>query len=486
MTKKKAIVIAVILALIFITLAVFIFALNGQESFQIGKSNYDFYWIAGSIKLGLDLEGGMYVVYSMDLDGVDDADAAVTSTIANLESLLVSRGYTEATVTRQGSDKIRVEVPSVTDTESLLKLLGEPAELEFRDESGNVLIEGGKHLEDANVTLYNGAYAISLSFNTAGTAAFATATSNNVGKTLAIYINGEEIMAPTVNAAITDGQAVITGNYTQAQANELALQLRAGTFAVKLNPEESSTISATLGEGALNASILAGIIGLALVIVFMIVMYRGMGILASLALMIYSILMIYLLAIIPWVQLTLPSIAGIILSIGMAVDANVIIFERVRDERRLFGKPIPTCVQIGFKKALTAIIDSNVTTIIGSIVLIILGSSSIQGFGITLLIGILLSMFTAIVITRLLFSIALQFNDVSDKLYGLKFKLDESAVAVGDNAGAAVAEVFAENGSESDSAAETASVSDSAAAVKKKNKKNVSYVRIKYKRGGKK
>ena len=211
MTKNKAIVIAVILALIVITLALFIFPLNGQDSFQIGNSNFDFYWIAGSIKLGLDLEGGMYVVYSVPEGSTDDA---VTSTMRNLESLLVSRGYTEATVTRQGSDKIRVEVPSVTDTETLMNLIGEPATLEFRDSDGNVLIEGGKHLEDAIATLYNGSYAISLTFNAEGTAAFATATSENIGETIGIYINGEEIMSPTVNSAITNGQAVITVSYT--------------------------------------------------------------------------------------------------------------------------------------------------------------------------------------------------------------------------------------------------------------------------------
>ncbi len=474
MTKNKAIVIAVILALIVITLALFIFPLNGQDSFQIGNSNFDFYWIAGSIKLGLDLEGGMYVVYSVPEGSTDDA---VTSTMRNLESLLVSRGYTEATVTRQGSDKIRVEIPSVTDTETLMNLIGEPATLEFRDSDGNVLIEGGKHLEDAIATLYNGSYAISLTFNAEGTAAFATATSENIGETIGIYINGEEIMSPTVNSAITNGQAVITGNYTQAQATEIATRLRAGTFAVTLTPEESSTISATLGEGALRASILAGVIGLALVIVFMIVMYRGLGVIASIALLIYSILMIYFLAIVPWVQLTLPSIAGIILSIGMAVDANVIIFERVRDERRLYGKPIPTCIQIGFKKALTAIIDSNVTTIIGSVVLIILGSATVQGFGITLLIGILLSMFTAIVITRLLCNIALQFNDHSDKFYGLKFKLDETV------------QETASEASEETGDTVPAAVGADAAAVKaggKKKNKNATYTRVKYKKGGKK
>ncbi len=494
MTKKKAIVIAVVLALIMITLALFIFPLNGQDSFQIGNSNYDFYWISKSLRLGLDLEGGMYVVYEMDLEGVENPDQAVESTIANLESILASNNYTEATVTRQGSNMLRVEVPAVQNTETLMNLLGEPAELEFKDSEGSVLIEGSKHLEDAYVSLYNGAYAINLVFNSEGTTAFAEATQNNIGKTLSIYINGEEIMAPTVQSAITDGQAVITGNYTMQQAEQIATQLRAGTFAVSLDPISIQTIGATLGEGALNASIIAALIGIAAIIIFMIVMYKGLGILASLALLIYSILMIYLLAIVPWVQLTLPSIAGVILSIGMAVDANVIIFERIRDERRFFGKPIATCVQIGFKKALTAIIDSNVTTIIGSIVLIILGSPSVQGFGITLLIGILLSMFTAIFITRLLVNISLAFNEHSDAFYGLRYelKVDENAV----ESDAAEAEVgTVELNADGTAAVMTADntvvkVSEPAAVsapVKKnKGKKQQTYKKVRYKRGGNK
>ena len=495
MTKKKAIVIAVVLALIMITLALFIFPLNGQDSFQIGNSNYDFYWISKSLRLGLDLEGGMYVVYEMDLEGVENPDQAVESTIANLESILASNNYTEATVTRQGSNMLRVEVPAVQNTETLMNLLGEPAELEFRDSEGSVLIEGSKHLEDAYVSLYNGAYAINLVFNSEGTTAFAEATQNNIGKTLSIYINGEEIMAPTVQSAITDGQAVITAeNYTMQQAERIATQLRAGTFAVSLDPISIQTIGATLGEGALNASIIAALIGIAAIIIFMIVMYKGLGILASLALLIYSILMIYLLAIVPWVQLTLPSIAGVILSIGMAVDANVIIFERMRDERRLFGKPIATCVQIGFKKALTAIIDSNVTTIIGSIVLIILGSPSVQGFGITLLIGILLSMFTAIFITRLLVNISLAFNEHSDAFYGLRYelKVDENAV----ESDAAEAEVgTVELNADGTAAVMTGDntvvkVSEpaevSAPVKKNKGKKQQTYKKVRYKRGGNK
>ena len=424
MSKVKAIIISVILAVVIIGLALLIFPLNGQDSFAIGKSNYDFYWISKSIKLGLDLEGGMYVVYSMDLDDIDadERDAAVSGTISNLEALLSSKGYTEATVTRQDNNKLRVEVPSVEDTESLMALLGEPAELEFRDEEGNVLIEGGKHLEDASAVLYDASYAISLKFNSEGTEAFATATSNNVGKTIAIYINGEEVMAPTVNAAITDGNAVITVNYTQQQASDMAIKLKAGTFAVKLTPEQNSTISATLGQNALSISLMAGAIGLGIIILIMFLIYRGMGIVSCASLIIYTVITFYALALVPWVQLTLPSIAGVILSIGMAVDANVIIFERIKEERLYGGKSIRTSVDNGFKKASAAIIDGNVTTILGAIVMIIFGASSIVGFGVTLLIGIVISMFNALVVSRLLFNICLAFNEESDAFYGLRSK----------------------------------------------------------------
>ncbi len=422
MSKTKSIIILVVLMVLVVGLTLLIFPLNGQDSFAIGNSNYDFRWVSKSIKLGLDLEGGMYVVYSMDLDSIetDQRDVAVEGTISNLEALLFSKGYTEATVTRQGNNKLRVEIPSVDDTASLMALLGEPAELEFKDESGNVLVEGGKHLEDATAVLYEGSYAISLTFNDEGTEAFATATSNNVGKSISIYINGEEIMSPTVNTAITDGNAVITGNYTQQQANEMAIKLKAGTFAVSLTPEENSTISATLGQNALESSLIAGVIGLAIIIILMVAIYRLNGLVAAGSLIIYTVIMFYALAIVPWVQLTLPSIAGIILSIGMAVDANVIIFERIKDERLKGGKSIRTSTQIGFKKSLSAILDGNITTILGAIVMIIFGATSIKSFGITLLIGIIISLFASLLVTRLLVYICLSFNEESDVLYGLR------------------------------------------------------------------
>lgn len=425
MSKTKAIVILTIIIVIIIGLALLIFPLNGEDSFPIGKSNYDFFWISKSIKLGLDLEGGMYAIYEADLTGLDsqaEIDKAMEGTIANLKTLLFSKGYTEATVTRQGEKNIRVEIPAVSDTEQLIQLLGEPAKLEFKDESGNVLIVGSKHLEDASAMYYNGSYAVSLSFNSDGTKAFAEATQANLNKKIIIYVNGEQIIDPTVNSAITDGNAIITGNYTYEQANKLAVQLKAGTFEVPLKPKQTSTISATLGQNALKISIMAGFIGLAAVIVFMLLVYRGLGVMASVALLLYTELLVLLLAIVPWVQLTLPGIAGVILSIGMAVDANVLIFERMKDERRINNKSIPSSVRAGFKSAMVAIVDSNITTILGAIVMMIFGSTEIQSFGISLIIGVALSMFTAVTISRVLVNVSLAFNDTNEIYYGLRIR----------------------------------------------------------------
>jgi protein-export SecD/SecF family membrane protein len=411
---------------LFIFATLLIFPLNGKESAQLGKSKYDFYWVAGTVKLGLDLEGGTLAIYNADLSEFetsdsDEANRAMEGTITNLSNILFSKGYTEAVVTRQGDSSIRVEVPAVNDSEQLMSLLGEPAVLEFKDPDGNIVITGAKHVSDAYPTAYNGYYAIALKFNEAGTQAFATATSNNVGKSISIWINGSEIMTPTVNEAITNGEAVITGNYTYDNANEISLQIKAGTFEVPLTPTQVTTISPTLGQNALKYGIIAGFIGLLLVMVIMIVVYRGLGMVASLALLFYTTILVYLLAIVPWVQLTLPGIAGIILSIGMAVDANVVIFERIKDERRS-AKAIQSSVKAGFKKALVAILDANITTILGAIIMLIFGASAIQSFAITLLIGVILSMFTAIFLSRTFIDISLAFNDTSDAYYGLLIK----------------------------------------------------------------
>ncbi len=426
--KSTAIVISVIMSVIVILAILFAIPLNGKDSFQIGKSNYDFKWVSKSIKLGLDLEGGMYALYEADLSKLassEEKNNAMDGTISNLQAMLFSEGYTEATVTKQGENNIRVEVPSIENTEHLMTIIGEPATLEFKDPEGNVIIEGNKHLKNAEEILHKGAYVISLEFNEEGRDRFATATKNNIGKTISIYINGQEILKHIeVKSAIPEGRAIITGNYDYNTAKDLATKINAGTFAVKLDVISTANITPTLGQNALKYGLIASAIGIAVIILFMIFFYRGLGLAALFALIIYSVLTIYFLAIVPWVQLTLPSIAGVILSIGMAVDANIIIFERIKEEKLLgkIGKGISTSVQYGFNKSLPAILDGNITTLLGCIVMIIFGSTAIKSFGITLLIGILLSMFSALIITRLIIKIMLSFNDENDAFYGLELK----------------------------------------------------------------
>ena len=227
----------------------------------------------------------------------------------------------------------------------------------------------------------------------------------------------------TINDQITDGNAIISSTSWANDynaADEFATQLQAGAFGVTLEVSEVRNISPTLGSDAVRVALIAGGIGVGLIFVFMAVMYRGLGLAADIALAVYIVLLLWFCSVLPWVQLTLPGIAGLLLSIGMAVDANIIIFERIRDEYRHSSKPIPSAVKVGFKRSFAAILDGNVTTLIGAVVLWIIGSASIVGFAVTLFIGIILSMFTALVITRLLIKCFLPINSTSEKFYGLR------------------------------------------------------------------
>lgn len=238
---------------------------------------------------------------------------------------------------------------------------------------------------------------------------------------MSIYLGDSEtpISSPTINSAITNGEAIITGFKTSAEAQERANQIMSGTFDVALELKESQTISPTLGENAMTYGLIAGIVGFVLVIAFLCVIYRMLGVAASFALVIYVIIYLFFLAVLPWVQLTLPGIAGILLSIGMAVDANIIIFERIKDEYR-GGKSIMAAYHAGFKKALFAILDSNVTTVIACILLMLLGTGSVGGFALTLLVGVLVSLFTALIVSRLLVKYFINLNSYNAKLYNLK------------------------------------------------------------------
>lgn len=411
--KTKAIIILVVIAVLFAALVVFTVPLNGKTSVQIGNSDKDFTWMIHGIDLGIDLKGGIYAEYECYFDdGRAVTDEDIAGAMSNLEDILFDKNYPEADVekiTKAGNSYIRVQVAGLEDTESLMSLIGESSTLTFRNPDGEIVMTGTGNIDTCAITLdneNNGYYALAIEFNKAGTKQFADITEKYSGQTLSIYIDDTLLMSPKVNETISTGRASITGNFTYEKAYEYQVKIQAGITEVKLRLYNCETVSSSLGSEALKYSLIAGAIGLAFIIIFMIVIYRGMGLASGFALLIYTELLLVALAIVPWVELTISGIAGVILSIGMAVDANVIIFERIKEERfgvdRGFEKAIPTSMDAGFKSAFITILDANITTLIGSIVMIIFGSSSVKSFAITLLIGIILSMFTAIVITRLL------------------------------------------------------------------------------------
>ena len=418
MKKSTAIVVLAIFCAL-IVLGV-VFGLVSLDKGQLGV--YDYIAYPKNISLGLDLVGGVYAVFVPKAEDTEDLATRMEGTADALEKMLFDKGYTEAIVELEDNNsRIRVEVPDVDDPEEIFKLIGRPASIEFRAEGKDEKPTSrayvtGKDLESAYVSRDNdNQYVVALKFNDEGTTKFANATSERLNKALNIWINGEWYLGPTVNSVISNGQAIITGNYTYEDAYELATQIQAGAFDVELELSESNTITASLGANSLKTSIIAGFIGLALVIVFMIVFYKMLGVSASLALLIYSTFYIFFLSIFPWVQLTLSGIAGIILSIGMAVDANIVVFSRIRDEYKFTTKlvdiqgdeitqkrSVRAAIKEGFKKATPAILDGNITTLLGCIVMLFVGGSSIKSFAITLMIGVIISIITAMFVTRVL------------------------------------------------------------------------------------
>lgn len=467
LNKKKSIAIFTIACILLVLGMVFAFV----PTFPIGKSMYDYTGYARSIKLGLDLAGGVSAVFDVKApDGetltTDELKIRLDGVKASMEDLLTSKGYTESVVTYNttGNPTITVEIPDVDDPERVFDLIGRPASLKITKggDEKTVYIVGSKHLKNVGVApdteRNNGTYVISLQFNAEGTKAFAAATKENVGKTLDIYINDEILMKDvSVSSEISNGQAVIkqggrstndnyTGGYTYEEAYNLATRLQAGTFGVDMTVRETNIVSPTLGTTAIRSSLIAGIVGIVLVMIFMVALYGMFGLMADMALLAYIELVLFLCSVLPWVQLTLPGIAGIIIGIGMAVDANIIIFERIKDEYRsgllgsdnLFLKPQRGSdgkitsqggpISRGFRRAAVAVIDSNVTTLIGAIVMWIFGGTSIVGFAVTLFISILVSMFTALLITRLNISLLGAFDNMNNpKLYMLKRSDKEAA-----------------------------------------------------------
>lgn len=397
MKVKSLVTLGVTLLLIVL---VALLAINGV---QVGK--YIFQPVGEAISLGLDLRGGIYAVYVAKDPNQENFESLMQGTISVLRNRLTGQGFTEATVTQQGSNRIRVEIPDVDDPNEILDIIGTPALLEFVDPDGNVIMTGAD-IKVASAVLYDNEYGakepvVAFELNDSGSKAFAESTAKNIGKSITIRLDGSTISSPVVQNAITGGSGIINGMGSEEAAMNLANLIMSGALPLEIEQDEVSAVSATLGVEALDSSIKAGVIALILLMLFMIVMYRLPGLVANMALCIYMLIVFYLLALVPGVQLTLPGIAGILLGIGMAVDANVIIFERFREEMKV-GRSMDDAVNRGFKNALSAVIDSNVTTIIASLVLLYFGTGSIQGFATTLLIGVLTSMFTAITVTRLL------------------------------------------------------------------------------------
>ena len=403
---------------------------------------------AKNIKLGLDLEGGVSITYQVKGDTPSKED--MSDTIYKLQKR-VEQYSTEATVYQEGDNRISIEIPGVTDANEILSELGQPGSLYFikeKDSDGNpnygldtsghyVLAKSMDELkEEGSVVLTgtdiksakSGSYqdsttganenVVQLSMTKEGTEKFAEATkaAKEAKETIAIYYDGELISVPSVNVEITDGQAIIEGNMSYEEAEQLASTIRIGGLSVELEEIRSNVVGAQLGEEAISTSLMAGAVGLVIVFVFMCVVYLLPGLASSLALVIYTGLILVLLNAFD-ITLTLPGIAGIILGIGMAVDANVIIFARVKEELTA-GKSVKSALNAGFHKAMSAILDGNITTLIAAAVLWLKGSGTVKGFAQTLALGIVVSMFTALVITRMIVYAFYAVGIRNTKLYG--------------------------------------------------------------------
>lgn len=375
-----------------------------------------------NINQGLDLKGGVSILYEADID--DPTPEEMDSAVQLMRSRLDSNNYTEAEVAEVGNNRISVDIPGVDDAEEAVNTIGSTAQLFFTDENMNVLLTG-EDVADARsaVNSQTGGYEIELEFTAEGSKLFADATTNNVGKPIYIFLDNTILSAATVNEPITGGKAVITGNFTSDEARTTANLIKSGSLPFSLSTISVNNVGAKLGAEALNSSVYAGAIGIILVLLFMLFVYRYFGIFADVALVIYIGLILIFINLFNY-TLTLPGIAGIILSVGMAVDANIIIFERIKEEMTS-GKTLRYSVKSGFSRAFPAILDGNVTTLIASTVLMFLGTGTIKGFAQTLTLGIVLSMFTALIITRSLLNqmIGLGMGLKEHKFFTLKDKV---------------------------------------------------------------
>ncbi len=414
---------SLILTLLCITLVVLVALFGIRGTALSGVFEED------TISKGLDLVGGSSITFkAIPEEGTDvNMDEAVEKAINIMRKRLDGMNQNEATVSKVGTDSIRIEIPGVTNPEDAVKTLGSTAKLVFQDSDGNVVVEG-KDVKSAqaiygqlNQNSVGSEWYVSLEFNEAARASFADATERMAAKKadgtnyIAIKLDEDTISRPSVEQRIDDTNCVISGSFDEAGAKELATLISSGQLPVAFEEKELRSVGASLGSDALRSSLVAGLIGVILVMVYMILLYRLPGFVSCLALVAYAAIFGVVLAATK-ITLSLPGIAGIILTVGMAVDSNVVIYERIKEELRT-GKTLRASVQSGFNRAFTAILDANVTTLIASVVLWNFGTGSVQGFAKTLFIGVVISLFTALVVTRVLLNAFVAFK-VSPKLFG--------------------------------------------------------------------
>jgi preprotein translocase subunit SecD len=365
------------------------------------------------LKRGLDLQGGVSILLEATSESKDDN--AVDRTIVVLEERINNLGVAETVIAKEGTNRIRVEIPGQYDSNEMVETLSKSGKLTFEGPDGTEVLTGSD-VKDAAVMMDNFSQpVVSLQLNDSGKQKFADATEKYLGQSISIKMDDELVSAPVVQAHITNGEASITGQGSYEEAERLAGIIKSGALPVVLKNVETNTVGPTIGDAAIPQSLKAGAIGIILVFLFMLVFYRVPGLLADLALTVF-ILFVLLAFVIFDVVLTLPGIAGILLTIGMAVDANVLIFERIKEELKS-GKSVKPAIDAGFNRAMSSIVDSNITTIIAAIALFSIGTGGVKGFALTLTIGVIISMFTAITVTKSLIKMAYNAGILSKVTY---------------------------------------------------------------------
>lgn len=401
MSKKKS-------TFLFVLSIIAIFSLAFLSVKGLKIANYQIKPLNKAINKGLDLQGGVSVVEEIQ----GNVDQKTFDKTIELISMRVNKmGVSETVVSREGKNRIRIEIPGKFDAKQVIDSVVKTGELKFVGPDNKTILKGKDvkkataYLDDTNSPI------IGLELNNSGTKKFAEATKKFLGKPIAIYMDDEKLTNPTVNDVITGGKAVITGSKTLEEANRQANIINSGALPVTLKTVSAKTVGPTLGATSLPKSVKAGVVGIALIFIFMLLYYRMPGIIADIALVLYIILVLLVFIGID-ATLTLSGIAGFLLTVGMAVDANVLIFERIKEELKC-GKSIKSSVDAGFNRALSSILDSNITTIIAGLVLYTVGSGTVKGFALTLIIGIVISILTALTVTRYLLKLAVNMGLIS-------------------------------------------------------------------------